>query len=167
MGSIPTPRPVVVFSGARIRPDSARLDSIDHWVQIVTTTIQEDPSFLVVAYDVPREAYPWETLEVPSDDSVRVGLERGPEGAEWPYEIYGFLHLMKRVDRLGEFFPEAADLEGYDLERFILARTADDWLLGRTVYATAPYAPLDEIIYAQDRGYLDAMIFTARPDDFP
>ena len=29
-----------------------------------------------------------------------------------------------------------------------------------------PYGPLDELAYAKEAGFLDAFIFTARPDEF-
>lgn len=166
-GAIDRPRPLVVPTGARLQPDSARLDSIDVWVQDLETTIREDPSFVVDLETVPRAAYPWETLEFREGDpdTVRVAIEAGSDG-RLPFWIYGFLHLMKRHDRLDEWFPDAADLEGFDLERFILARTAESWILGRAVYDTAPYPPLDALAYTYDRGYLEAMILTARPEEF-
>lgn len=163
--AIDRPRPLVVPSGERIQPDSVRLDSIDVWVQEMERTISEDPSFLVDVDDVPQAAYPWETMELRGEDTVRVAV-RGASDAVLSYMIYGFLHLMKRMDRLDEWFPDAAALEGFDLERFVLARTAESWLLGRSVYDMPPYPPLDELVYALDRGYLDAMILAARPDEF-
>jgi hypothetical protein len=166
----PTPvrnlRPVVVSSGARIQPDSLRIDSINHWVPLMQEFIWTDPSFMIITEAVPRPAYPWETIEFIGEDSVRIAHEavRDPELA---YQVYAFLHLMRRQERIDQWFPEAAELEGYDLERFILDRTADTWLLGRTYYDTQPYEPLDELIYTQDRGYLDEFILVARPDEFP
>ena len=38
--------------------------------------------------------------------------------------------------------------------------------MGRAVFDTAPYGPLDELMYAHDEGYIDAFIFTARPEEF-
>lgn len=163
--AINRPRPLVIPSGERVEPDSVRLDSIDVWVKELDRVIREDPSFLVDLNTVPRPAYPWETLQIRGQDTVQVAIQPGSD-AQTPFHIYGFLHLMKRMDRLGEWFPDAAHLEGFDLERFILARTAESWVLGRSVYDTAPYAPLDEIVYAHDRGYLDAMILQARPEEF-
>ena len=164
--AITSPRPLVVFSGARIQPDSAHLDDVDDWFQRAAEVIEQDPTFMVVVDDLPRPAYPWETLEFRGEDTVRVALAGVPDPA-LTYEIYGFLHLMKRMERIEPWFPEAATLEGYDLERFILDRTADTWLLLRSVYGAQPYAPLDEMVYAQDRGYLDEMILSARASEFP
>ena len=165
--AIDRPRPMVVPTGARLQPDSARLDSVDVWANELDRVITEDPSFVVFTATVPQAAFPWETLEFREGDpdTVRVAIEAGSD-ALLSYQIYGFLHLMKRMDRLGEFFPDAAELQGFDLERFILARTADSWILGRAVYDTAPYPPLDELAYAYDRDYLDAMILHARPEEF-
>jgi len=162
---ISTLRPVVVTSGSRIQPDSTRLDSINRWVPPMQDFIFTDPSFMVINDPAPRPSYPWETLQIIGDDSVRIAHEP-LQDLQLAYQIYAFLHLMRHQGRIGEWFPDAADLEGYDLERFILDRTADTWLLGRVVYDTQPYGPLDELIYAQDRGYLDEFLLTARPDEF-
>lgn len=162
---ISTIRPVVVTTGSRIQPDSTRLDSINRWVPELQNIIRLDPTFWVISESAPRPSFPWETLEIISEDSVRIAHE-AVQDPVLAYQMYAFLHLMRRTGRIEEWFPEASALEGYDLERFILDRTADTWLLGRTVYDTQPYQPLDELIYAQDRGYLDEFILTARPDEF-
>jgi hypothetical protein len=73
---------------------------------------------------------------------------------------------MKRMGRLEEFLPEAFDAEGYELERAILARTADAWLYARALFDHAPYGPLDELLFSHENGYLDAFILTARPEEF-
>jgi hypothetical protein len=70
------------------------------------------------------------------------------------------------MGRQDEWLPEAPDVTGFELERAILARAADAWILGRAVYNTVPYGPLDELAYAKEEGFLDAFIFTARPNDF-
>ena len=62
--------------------------------------------------------------------------------------------------------PEAPDAVGYELERAILKRCADAWVLGRTVFDTQPFGPMDELAYASEAGFLDPFIFTARPDEF-
>jgi len=100
------------------------------------------------------------------EDSVTVRTPMGVQDAELVYMIYGHLHLMKTMGRLEEWLPEAPSAEGYDLERAILSRTADAWILGRTVFNTVPYGPLDELAYAKEAGFLDAFIFTARPNEF-
>jgi hypothetical protein len=100
-------------------------------------------------------------------DSAEIALEtRKSLEARLVYEIYAHYHLMKEFGRLEEFLPGAGDEEGFSLERAILARVADAWLLGRAVYDAEPYDPLEEILYANENGYLDALILTARGDEF-
>jgi hypothetical protein len=62
--------------------------------------------------------------------------------------------------------PEAPDAVGYELERAIVKRVADAWVLGRTVFDTQPFGPMDELAYASESGFLEAFIFTARPTEF-
>lgn len=164
--SIPSPRPLVVPSGERLRPDSARLDSINEWVDEAVTTIREDPSFWIVSTSAPRPVYPWETMEFLEEDSIRIAYEPVAGQGRVSYQIYAYLHLLERRGELSDWFAGAAGLDGYELERFIVDRTADSWLLGRSVFDTQPYAPLDELVYAQDRGYLDALLLTAREEEF-
>lgn len=163
----PAPRPLVIPSGIRLQPDSARMNTVNDWVQLASTTIREDPSFLLETATVPEPAYPWETLNFRSTDTVSVALEPRGVDAQLSYNIYAFLHLMDRRDRMEEFFPDAVDLEGYDLERFIVAQTADSWLLGRSIFDTQPYEPMDELIYSVEAGFLDEFLLTARANDFP
>jgi len=99
-------------------------------------------------------------------DSVTLQIPLGGRDGNLVYQIYGHLHLMVQMGRQEEWLPEAPDAVGYDLERAILDRTADAWILGRTVFGTTPYGPLDELAYAKEAGFLDAFIFTARPDEF-
>jgi hypothetical protein len=73
---------------------------------------------------------------------------------------------MDRTGRLEEWLPEAADAEGYALERAMVVRMADSWLLGRAIFDAQPHQLMDELIYAKEAGYLDAFLFTVRPDDF-
>jgi hypothetical protein len=163
--AIPGPRPVVIYSGARLRAEPARMDSVYDWVTDEQINIQEDPSFWVITQPTAGDTYPWEELNV-REDSVSVGVPTGAQETELVYQIYGHLHLMARMGRQAEWLPEAPEATGYSLERAILARTADAWILGRTVYNTSPYGPLDELAYAKEGGYLDAFIFTARPNEF-
>ncbi len=165
-GELPQPRPLVIHSGERIAPEPERLEEIDAWVRDQMQNIREDPSFLIVTQPAPEEVYPWETLEIEAD-TARVALERGAADASGPYMIYAHLHLMHEMGRIEEFAPEAEGLTAYDLERAILARVADAWLLGRAVYDLAPYRPLDELLYAQENGFLDAYVLTARAEAFP
>jgi hypothetical protein len=70
------------------------------------------------------------------------------------------------MDRLDEFLPEADSAQGYELERAILNRVSDAWLYARAVFDNPPYAPLDELLFSNENGYLDAFILTARPEEF-
>ncbi|MEQ1856956.1 MAG: hypothetical protein ABL963_10815 [Longimicrobiales bacterium] len=163
--SIPTPRPIIIFSGARLRVDEARMDSVYTWVTNEQLNIQDDPSFWVITLPTIGDTYPWEELNVRAD-SVSVRAPMGAQDTQVVYQIYGHLHLMATMGRQAEWLPEAPTATGYDLERAILSRTADAWILGRTVYNTGPYGPLDELAYAKEAGHLDAFIFTARPSEF-
>ena len=164
---MPTPRPLVVTSGARLTADNERLQEIYGWVIRADEQISLDPSFWIAYEPVPVAAFPWETMEFLEEDSVRIGYESSAPDVQTSYGIYAFLHLMDRMERMEEWFPEAAELEGYELEKFIVERTAESWLLGRTVFDTHPYGLLDEVIYAQDRGYFDEFFAMARGEDFP
>ncbi len=162
---IPEPRPIVVHSGARIRAERDHMQEVNDWVTRQQRNIVEDPTFLVALDAVTEEVYLWENLRIQAD-TVWVSVDVRAPDTRLVHEIYGHLHLMSRVGRQEEWMPEAPTAEGYDLERAILARCADAWILGRTVFETAPYGPLDELAYAKDAGHLDAFIFTARPDEF-
>lgn len=162
---IPPPRPIIVYSGERITPDHERMKEVNDWVTREQRNIVEDPGFWVIGEPVTDEVYPWDGLRI-SNDSVWVQIDVSAPDTRLVYEIYGHLHLMSTLGRQEEWLPEAPEAVGYDLERAILKRAADAWLLGRSTFDTAPYAPLDELMYAAEAGYLDAFIFTARPDEF-
>ena len=59
---LPEPRPVVVFSGARINAEPERMEEIHGWVTDAVRTIEEDPTFWLNTSYVPEPRYPWETL---------------------------------------------------------------------------------------------------------
>jgi hypothetical protein len=141
------------------------MDSVYEWVTREQLNIEQDPSFWVIAEPSEGEPYPWDGLDVRSD-SVTVEVPRGIQDPQLVFMIYGHLHLMVEMGRQEEWLPEATGAEGFDLERAILSRSADAWILGRSVYNTAPYAPLDELAYAKEAGFLDPFIFTARPNEF-
>jgi hypothetical protein len=162
---IPPPRPIVIHSGVRIRADHERMKEINAWVVREQQNIVEDPSFWIIADPRTEDTYVWEGLRI-SNDSAWVGIDVRAPDTRLVHEIYAHLHLMVALGRQDEWLPEAPAAVGYDLERAILARVADAWMLGRTVFETAPYQPLEELIYAKDAGFLDAFIFTARPDEF-
>jgi len=164
--SIPEPRPIINYSGARIRVTKERMQAINDWVLREQDNIERDPGFMVITDMAVDEVYPWDGLRFAGSDTVRLRVDPRAADARVVFEIYGHLHLMARMGRQEEWLPEAPTATGYDLERAVLARASDAWLLGRTVFGTQPYAPLDELIYAKENGYLDAFIFTARPEEF-
>jgi hypothetical protein len=162
---LPPPRPLVVTSGARLTADAERLKAIHEWVTLEMENIREDPTFYIESIPGADETYPWETLII-SGDTARFQYGRGNPDVETSYMIYAHLYLMKRMGRLDEWLPEAAEAEGYELEREIVSRMADSWLLGRAIFDTQPSRAMDELIYAKEAGFLDEFVLTARPDDF-
>jgi hypothetical protein len=165
IASIPTPRPVIIYSGARMTVERERMEVVNQWVTAEDLNIRDDPSFWVLDEPVRTEVYPWDNLRMHAD-SVWVSIPTAYQDARLVFYIYGHLHLMAQMDRQEEWLPEAPEAVGYDLERAILDRVADAWILGRTVFGISPYGPLDELAYAKEEGLLDAFIFTARPDEF-
>jgi hypothetical protein len=163
---IPAPRPIVIYSGARLRADPDSMKAVNAWVTREQDNIVNDPGFFVGFNLAVEEVYPWEGLEFLGNDTVNYRIDPRASDARLVFEIYAHQHLMARMGRQEEWLPEAPTARGYDLERAILSRVADAWLLGRTTFDTQPYGPLDELIYAKDAGFLDAFIFTARPEEF-
>jgi hypothetical protein len=164
-GSVPTPRPIIISSGARLRVEPERMNEVNAWVTEEQTTLQPDPTFWVISEPANDEVYPWEGLRI-SSDTVWVNTPRSSQDPQLVFQIYAHQHLMATLGRQQEWLPEAPDAVGYELERAILNRAADAWILGRAVYNTLPYGPLDELAYAKEEGHLDAFIFTARPSEF-
>ncbi len=162
---LPAPRPMVIRSGARLFADPERMETIDACFRPQQNNIKNDPSFMIewVPRDTP--SYPWESLLLVAD-TAKIGVQRGYGDAAQVYEIYAHYWLMEDMGRLGEFLPGGETLEGFSLERTILARVADAWFLGRAVYQAEAFDPLEELVYANENGYLDAMLLTARGDEF-
>lgn len=160
---LPRPRPIVNYQGARIRADYEQMKGVNEWVTREQDNIVNDPSFWVVSNATLVETLPWEGMRL-APDSVILNVPLGGRDGQLAYQIYGHLHLMVQMGRQEEWLPEAPEVTGYELERAIVDRIADVWILGRTVFDTQPFAPLDELAYAKNFGFLDAFIFTARPD---
>ena len=148
-----------------MRADEARIEEIDLWVRDQQDNITADPSFWIIQKSVPTDIYPWEGLRI-SNDTAEVEVPLSTPDAGSIISFYGHFHMMKVMERLDEFLPEAMDAEGYELERAILKRISDAWLYGRASFDLSPYGPLDELLYSTEYGYLDAFILTARPDEF-
>ncbi len=163
---IPNPRPIVIRSGARLYPEKDRLQKIDEWFRTEMNAISTDPGFWIIVENSDSVTYPWQSLFMHGDTAqVSVDSRISPDATS-VYQIYAHLHLMKVLGRLDEFLPGYADADPFQLEREILSKVSDAWLLGRAVYDASPYQPLEEIMYANENGYLDAFILTARPDAF-
>jgi len=162
---LPDPRPIVIRSGARLFAEPEEMKAVDAWFRAQQNNIETDPSFWIIT--VPREtpSYPWESLLLVAD-TAKIGVQRGFRDAEQVYQIYAHYRLMEKMNRIEEFLPGGEQLEGFALERAILARVADAWLLGRSVYQATAFGPLEEITYANENGFLDAMILTARGEEF-
>ena len=163
--ALPQPRPIVNYQGARIRADYEEMQEVNEWVTREQSNIVNDPSFWVVSNSTLAETFPWDGMRL-APDSVILDLPVGGRDGQLVYQIYGHLHLMVEMGRQEEWLPEAPDATGFELERAIVDRVADAWILGRTVFDTQPFAPLDELAYAKHFGFLDAFIFTARPGEF-
>ena len=162
---LPAPRPIVIRTGERLFAEPERMKTIDSWVRPQVDNINEDPSFMIVS--VPRDtpSYPWESL-VLSSDSALIGVERGNDYGVEIFNIYAHYKLMKKMGRIGEFLPGGEYLEGFALERAIVERVSDAWYLARAVYQAVAFQPLEEILFTNEAGYLDAMLLTARGDEF-
>jgi len=166
---LPSPRPIVIRSGERLFAEAERMQTIDAWFRPQIDNIVNDPSFMIewVTRDTP--AFPWETLVLvtnPVQDTAKFGILPGFDEAARAFEIYAHYHLMREVGRLEDFLPGGGSLDEFSLERAILARVSDAWFLARSVYQAVAYDPLEELLYANENGYLDAMILTARGDEF-
>ncbi|MEX2528779.1 MAG: hypothetical protein WEA09_14205 [Gemmatimonadota bacterium] len=164
---LPAPRSIIVPTGVRVQAEAEGMEEVDVWVRRQMENINQDPTFLIITEPQDTRSYLWETLAV-SGDTARIGFQRGASDAQTPSLIYAHFHLMsEREDGLEPWLPEAAQAEGYELERAILERVADVWLYGRAIFDAAPYGPLDELLYAREFGYLDALLLTLRSQEFP
>ena len=168
--ALPNPRRLVVYSGARLTPEKERMEEVDAWVREQMDSIQLDPSFMIITEPQEGPVYPWEDLRLNAQgDTANVSWQVGPGGGalrRGPYLIYAHLHLMAAQDRLDRWLPEALGAGDFELEKAILERVADAWLYQRSIFDARPYSILDEITYANENGYLDEFILTARPGSF-
>ncbi len=163
---LPEPRPIIIRSGARLSTEKDRMTEVDRWYRAQREVIEEDPSFLIETVGRDTPAYPWESLVI-EGDTARIGVEiqQAPDADE-AYVIYAHFHLMDAMGRLEQFLPGGDVLEGFELERAILSRVADVWLYGRTIFDVPAYEPLEELVFAKEAGFLDALILTARGEEF-
>jgi len=164
---LPNPRPLVNFSGARVIAEPERMEEVDSFVRRALHDMERNPSYLIRLVPEDSVRLPWEGFAI-TGDTASIELQRGAVDARTPYQVYAFLHLMAHRGILSEWAPGLEEeLEGYALERRILELVADVWLYGRSIYDAAPYQPLDEMLWANDAGFLDAYILTARGGEFP
>ncbi len=167
--TVPTPRSVIIFSGERIQTDRETMGEVDSWLRVQREEIERNPSFLIRLQSTTNPGYPWRDFEITGDTAI-VFLQQTARDAEAPYLIYAHLRLMASRDDPAELEPwlpeDDLGKEGLDLELAILNRVADVWLLGRSVYDTQAFGPLDEIMYAREAGFLRELVLQARRDRF-
>ena len=165
--AFPQPRGIIVFSGERIATDPERMEAVDLALRPHLEDIDRNPSFLISLDRQVNAAYPWTTLDI-RGDTAHIAVERTAGDAQTPFLIYAHLRLMQERDELGEWVPEVREqtLSALETEEAILEYVADVWLLGRSVFDTQPHGPLDELIYARDRGFLRPFILATQPDRF-
>lgn len=167
---LPQPRSVIVYSGERLQTDGERMRDVERWLQPQLEIIENDPSFLIDLQPAPRPSYPWDTLELESDTLATLEIERPAMDARTPHLIYAHLHLMAVRGELHEWLPdldEDDEIGAFEMEERILKRVSDVWLLGRSVFDTHPYGPMDELLYATERGKLREFVLATQGDRFP
>lgn len=162
--SLPPPRSIILFTGVRIQADADRMEEVDRWVEPQLDEVRRARSFVIRTLRVERAEYPWQSMEV-GRDTARIFVQQVAPDTETPFAVYAHFHMMALRGNLDPWLPEAADAEGFELERAILERIADLWLYGRSVYNVPPYGPLDELLYASEYGFLEEFILAAQTDD--
>lgn len=162
----PQTRPIILYSGERLRAEPEEMLAVEEWMRPQLFEIETNPDFLirVIREDVAR--YPWDTLDLVAD-TADIRLQDGASDAETPFLIYAHLRLMDSRGELAQWAPETEELDGLAVELALLDRIADIWLLGRTVYDTQPFGPMDELLWARESGYLEDFLVATQGDRFP
>jgi len=164
----PDPRPIVNRQGARLALEDDRAQEIYGWVDAQIDEIQQNPSFWVITSPSTSDLFPWETLDVtPTGDSATIQYPRTSPDVAQVYQIYAHLEIVRVRGTIEEWLPGADSLAGWDLEVAKVARIAEAWLLGRASYSFTPYAPLDELTYAAEGGYLEPLLLSLRGFEYP
>jgi hypothetical protein len=163
--TLPPPRSVIVYTGVRIQADIERMEEIDRWLEPQLEVIRRGRDLTLRTLRTEGAEYPWQSLDI-TGDTVRIFVQQIAPDTRTPFAIYGYHQLLAREGGLERWIPEAEVVEGFDLERAILNRVAEIWLLGRSVHNTQPYGPLDELLYANEYGFLDEFILAAQPERF-
>lgn len=163
--AFPTPRSVIVFSGARIQADTERMREVDERLREQLEHIDRSRGFAIRVNRSDSRGYPWDRMEI-EGDTARIFVYHLAPDTETPAKVYAHFHLMARRGALERWLPEASEAEGFELERAVLKRIADVWLLGRSVFDVQAHEPLDELLYASEHGFLDEFIFATQGDRF-
>jgi hypothetical protein len=159
------PRSVVNFAGERIQADPEVMAEVEAWLRPQLDDIERNPSFLIRLLREPEPLYPWSRLQIQAD-TAQLALQSAIQDAETPFLVYGHLRLMESRGELERWLPGSEALEGLELERAMLERISDLWLLGRSVFDTQAHGPLDEIMYAREGGFLDEFILATQGERF-
>jgi hypothetical protein len=164
---LPQPRSVITVTGERLTASPQSMADVNEWLRTQMIDIERNPSFLIRVIQEASTHYPWSTLEL-TGDTAQITVQQGQGDPETPFLLYAHFRLMaeRGPEALEPWLPEAHDATGFALERAILERIADVWLLGRSVFDTSPFGPLDEILFSREAGYLDEFIYAAQPDRF-
>jgi hypothetical protein len=167
-GELPPPqtRSVIIYSGERIMASPERMAEVEAWLRPQLEEIELNPDFLIRVIQEDLARYPWDALEVVAD-TADIRIASSALDAETPYMIYAHLRLMQERGTLAEWVPEAEDAGAYETEEAIVSRVADVWLLGRSVFDTQPFGPMDELLYAKEFGYLEDFLLATQADRFP
>jgi hypothetical protein len=166
-GELPPPntRPIIIFSGERIQPDPQRMAEVERWMRPQLEDIEFNPNFLIRVLQESVSRYPWSTLDL-EGDTADIRIAASASDAETPYMIYAHFRLMQEQGALEEWLPEAEGEEGVGIELAILNRVSDVWLLGRSVFDTQPFGPLDELLWSNEAGYLEDFVYATQGDRF-
>jgi hypothetical protein len=123
--------------------------------------------FLIRIVPVNLIRYPWDAIAFEGADVVEVEIADVAPDAETPFLIYSHLRFLQEQGGIEEWAPEAEGLTGFELEKAILSRVSDVWLLGRSAFDTEPFGPMDELMYAREHGFLEDLILTTQRERFP
>lgn len=159
------PRSVINFTGERIQADPDAMAEVEVWLRPQLEDIERNPGFLIRLLREPEPLYPWSRLRIAAD-TAQLAAQAAVQDVETPFLVYGHLRLMATRDELERWLPEGDGLDEFALERAILERVSDLWLLGRSVFDTQAHGPLDEIMYAREAGFLEEFILLAQPERF-
>lgn len=159
------PRSVINFAGERIQADPDAMAEVEAWLRPQLEDIEGNPSFLIRLLREPEPLYPWSRLHI-AGDTAQLALQTAAQDAETPFLVYGHLRLMEVREELERWLPDSQELAGIEVERAMLERVSDLWLLGRSVFDTQAHGPLDEIMYAKEGGFLKEFILLTQPQRF-